>query len=123
MNSDFKAADRFYARALKLDAYDESTQVNYLDFLEGLEQSPDGIRPGANTGRRDRLGSQSRVHDAVRGNSYGWERWSNPRAEVRSHRTYWYHVETAKPIPEPLLGTERLQLGGEHHRPSKAESC
>ena len=34
IQSDYKAADRFYARSLKIDSYDESTQVNYLDFLE-----------------------------------------------------------------------------------------
>ena len=33
IQKDFKAADRMYARSLKLDMYDESTQINYIDFL------------------------------------------------------------------------------------------
>jgi hypothetical protein len=101
IQSDFKAADRFYARSLKLDSYDESTQVNYLDFLEGCAHaSKDEKGRPVKAGKFRLAGPPMQVKTAsallAPADSQGWERWSNPRPKVRSHRTFWYRADTAR---------------------------
>ena len=136
VQKDFKAADRMYARSLKLDMYDESTQVNYLDFLEGLKhQSVDEKGRPVKAGRYRLMGPPIEVKAAsrmlVRPDSNGWERWENPHPKVRSHRTFWYKPDTSRayyvsPYWEPrgfnkeettiMMAKKRVELASDRYR-------
>ena len=145
IQQDFKASDRMYARSLKLDMYDESTQLNYLDFLEGLKHaSLDKKGRTVKAGPYRLAGPPIEVKAAssllVRPDSHGWERWENPNPKCRSHRTFWYRPETHRahylsPYWEPrgfnkeettiMMAKKRVELAGQRYRikaPAKVKS-
>jgi hypothetical protein len=136
IQKDFKGADRLYARSLKLDMYDESTQVNYLDFLDGLKHaSIDAKGRPVRAGKYRLMGPPIEVKAAsrllVRADSNGWERWENPNPKVRSHRTFWYKPDKSRayyvsPYWEPrgfnkeektiMMAKKRVELAGQRYR-------
>ena len=136
IQKDFKAADRMYARSLKLDMYDESTQVNYLDYLDGLKHaSVDRKGRAVKAGPYRLAGPPIEVKASssllVRADSNGWERWENPHPKCRSHRTFWYKSDTHRahyvsPYWEPrgfnaeektiMMAKQRVELAGERYR-------
>ena len=142
ITEDFKAADRFYARSLALDMYDESTQVNYLDFLDELRHaSLDAKGRPVKAGKYRLAGPTLEIKSASELLCYadgnGWERWSNPAPRVRSHRTFWYNPGTARarwlsPYWEPrgfnkeeetiMKAKKRVVLAGERYRKKRAPS-
>jgi len=145
IQKDFKAADRMYARSLKLDMYDESTQINYIDFLEDLkhetvDQKGRSVKAGAYRLAGPPIEVKASSSLLVRADRNGWERWENPHPKVRSHRTFWYQSNTSRahyvsPYWEPrgfnkeettiMMAKKRVELAGERYRkaaPSKQAS-
>ena len=100
IHHDFKTADKFYARSLKADMYDEATMVCYYDFLEQLEPGRAYDTAGPPIRMKRKAGAEFAgtyyFYDDL-GRSTEWERWmSPPPVSHKHHKYFWVDVEKQK---------------------------